>query len=164
MRRGHRTRRDQPAPSRVDDEVQPFERVRAEELRVSRLGEDDLVDREVPVQPDDREADAARDVLAVGEDEGDVLLLASDAEPLEGALGDPGELASRVDEQLRHDGRSAAIDGVLDLALHVEAAHRATSPGCPHRSPPYSRPARMAITGHAPRRDMQVRCSRLLPR
>jgi len=108
-----------------------------EELQVPGLAEDHFIDGEMLVEPNDREADASGDVLAVGKHEADVLLLPGDAELLQRLLGDPGELASGVDQQPRHDSRPRTIHGILDFALRVEEpsalclAHHATDPTPP---------------------------------
>lgn len=69
LSRGQRTGRNESLSRRVHGEVETLQRSGAEQSKIPGLGENDLVDREVAGDPQDGEADAASDDLAVGHDE-----------------------------------------------------------------------------------------------
>src|SRR5207247_984923 len=101
--------RHQAAAGRLDGEIEALQGPCAEQREIARLRENDLIDGEVLVQPDDAEADAAGDTLAVGEDEAHILLFPPDSDSLERLLGDPGELAPGIDEELLENSGSRPV-------------------------------------------------------
>jgi hypothetical protein len=122
-RRRQRPCRHEASPGRVDGQVESLESPRTEEEEISGLGEDDLIDGEVLLEPDDGEADGARHVLAVREHEAHVLLLPAETDLLEQSRGGPRELASRIDQELLKDDRAAPVDRIFDPAPGVERSH-----------------------------------------
>jgi hypothetical protein len=77
-RRGKGPGRQKSPACRIDGQVEALQRPRSAEHEIARFGEDDLVDREVLVESGDAEADAAGDLVAVRDNEADVLLLPLD--------------------------------------------------------------------------------------
>ena len=69
LRRRQRAGGNQPLSSGVDREIQTSQRPRSEEQQVAPLGENNLVDRKLPGHPQNGEAHAASDYLAIGQDD-----------------------------------------------------------------------------------------------
>jgi hypothetical protein len=107
----------------IDGQIEPFERPRAQKLKISFLREHDLVHGEAVAHADDRETDAPRDRAAVRHLERHVLLFRGHADGLERRGRDPGALAAAVDQQLRYLGGPGPIDEIGDDAARVKGPH-----------------------------------------
>lgn len=117
---------DQPAAAGVDARAESFECASSQERQIARLRENDLVHRFEIADAEDGVAGRARDALAVGHDEDQILLLDAHAGRAKLERGEPRELRACVHEQATDHGRLAPASDVSHLATDVKRAHART--------------------------------------
>ena len=90
---------DQTARSRVDAQIQPFERARAEEHHILRLGEHHIVRRRDAFDVHDCISNVSLGHPTVGNDES-VAPLGCDSQLLEHRMWNPRQFTARVDQDV----------------------------------------------------------------
>src|SRR5688572_5684492 len=120
-----RARGDQALQAGIDPGSEAFEGPGSEQREIARLAEDGLVDGQETLGAQDHEPDRARDRLAVGHHELEVLLHWADARGAQERLGDPGVLGARIDEHARHGCEALRLAKARELGVDAEGAHAA---------------------------------------
>src|SRR5207248_1516499 len=118
----HRSCRHQFLSYRIDLQVQPFERVSAEERHVSRFREHNEIGRFHSSGAHESISDVPLDATSVRDFEC-LCSLRANAEVLEHSAWNPGVLAPRIDQGLRQGSARAAHVQILDFNRRAEDSH-----------------------------------------
>src|SRR6266571_5168322 len=121
-RSDHRPGRYQFLPDGIDLQVQPLERVGAQQGHIARFRENDQIRRFRPGCAHQRVADIALDATTIGDFER-LFPLRTDAQLLERPAWDPRKLASGIDQGLRKCPARAAQLPILDLDRRSKDSH-----------------------------------------